>query len=496
MPCSFWAQRVGVALVLTLPRTLASGGKVHRIVGELDVALETLCRTADQGALCRTAEQCAKGRAATADAAQRCADAQRFRNAIAAPGTRLTPPSARPWRVLEGDALRSYDDPLGALQRGEVPAIMLRGFLPRNEVKHVLARMEQVALQIYGCRFPTNTSWRDIRRRVVRPALSTDPECVELNRLGGMANLIWPHWCTLVAHAHDDCAADGGRDSAVCEGIRTNHPLFGVCGKPARQSLAKRKKYTANEFGQKLYGNLKPGSFSKFMGVATGVNGVHDFLGRGCNGRWCSPKHAMLHGIAELVGPARAVRQAEEVLTNHGSRGVMRHSPGTVRAMREGWTTPLHMDSKHSSAWAALRKQTCNEDVVLSMGTSPREAARFGALTRHPFAASAILTLHAPDRELNPHDLNIFRVRYPRLLRNCSVATSDAYGVGVRFKRDTVPQSTFREPVQVRADPGDLFLFNSEFLHDTPRINGAGTRTVFNSFAGFAASGGPVEVYA
>ena len=74
--------------------------------------------------------------------------------------------------------------------------------------------------------------------------------------------------------------------------------------------------------------------------------------------------------------------------------------------------------------------------------------------------------------------------------------TTDAYGVGVRFKRDTVPQSLFEEPVQVRADAGDLFLFNSEFLHDTPRIIGPGTRTVFNSFAGFASSGGAVEVYA
>ena len=365
---------------------------MHQILGELDATVELLCSAARQGPT----------------AAQRCADAKRFRNAMAAPGTRLIPPVARPWRVLEGDELRSHHDPLGALQRGEVPAIMLRGFLPRNEVDHVLARMEQVALQIYGCRFPTNASWRDIRRRTSRPVLSTDPECVELNRLGSMANLIWPHWCTLVAHAHDDCDQSSGRDTPVCKSIRTNHPLFGVCSKPARQSLAKRKKFTANEFGQKLYGNLKPGSFSKFMGIAMAVNGLHDFLGRGCSGRWCSPKHAMLQGVAELVGPARAVQQAEEVLHANHDSNAMRHSPGTVRAMREGWTTPLHMDSKHSSAWAALRKQTCNEDVVLSMGTSPREAARFGALTRHPFAASAILTLHAPDRKLNPYDLNIF----------------------------------------------------------------------------------------
>ena len=67
---------------------------------------------------------------------------------------------------------------------------MLRGFLPRNEVSHVLARMEHMALQIFACRFPMNSSWINIRRRTQQPVLSTDPECVELNRLGSMASLI------------------------------------------------------------------------------------------------------------------------------------------------------------------------------------------------------------------------------------------------------------------------------------------------------------------
>ena len=52
-------------------------------------------------------------------------------------------------------------------------------------------------------------------------------------------------------------------------------------------------------------------------------------------------------------------------------------------------------------------------------------------------------------------------------------------------------------PIRVTAAPGDLFLFNSEFFHDTPRIMGTSSRTVFNSFAGFSADGRqPVEIYA
>ena len=168
-----------------------------------------------------------------------------------------------------------------------------------------------------------------------------------------------------------------------------------------------------------------------------------------------------LAGVRELVGPARPTRQAEE-------KPGERHSPGTVRAMTNGWATPLHMDSKHSSAFAALRQELCGEKVPLSMRTSPAEASRFRALTRHHFAASAILTLHAPTRDNNPIDLNIFRHRWPALLQNCSV----------------------------RADPGDLFIFNSEFFHDTPRIQGMSSRTVFNSFAGFSSDNSAVEVYA
>ena len=119
----------------------------------------------------------------------------------------------------------------------------------------------------------------------------------------------------------------------------------------------------------------------------------------------------------------------------------------------------------------------------------------FDAITRHHFAASAILTLHVPDRSHNPFDLNIYRTRWPALLRNCSILTDDSYGVGIRFNRTAY--SALGAPLMVRADPGDIFLFNSEYLHDTPYITGdGGSRTVFNSFVGFSAGRGAVEIYA
>lgn len=475
-------------------------------VASRDVHVEDV-RAAISSAITRL---CDGSRSGTADQQQACLDAQRFAKALDESGHRLSPKEEDAWAVLEGDALKRHPDPLGALQRGEVPAIALRHFIPDSELSHMLSRMAQMTLRIFSCRFPANLDPSKVR--TVRGARelrvdSNDSYCRELNSHSSQAALAWPHWCTLLTNVAHDCerrAGEGGSGSreAVsrpeCEAFSKRHPVFERClydyGKrrKIRARIIRKDqiiKAAAHEFGQKLYGNLQKGSKRKFMRGAQSVDALYELLARGCVGRFCSPKEAMLAGISELVGSRRLTRQAEE-------KPGERHSPGTVRAMTHGWATPLHMDSKHSSAWAALRKELCGETVPLSMGTSPIEASRFRALTRHRFAASAIFTLHAPNRTANPFDLNIFRTRWPALLRNCSVRTMDAYGVGARFQRDTMPPYVFERPIELRADPGDLFLFNSEYFHDTPRISGTGSRTVFNSFAGYSSDGGPVEVYA
>ena len=117
-------------------------------------------------------------------------------------------------------------------------------------------------------------------------------------------------------------------------------------------------------------------------------------------------------------------------------------------------------------------------------------------ITRHNFAASAILALHAPDRAANPVDLRIYRTRFPALLAECALRTADAYTVGARLLRSRLPRSALRYPVGITANPGDLFLFNSEYLHDTPSIVGSSPRTVFNSFAGYSGGAPVIELYA
>ena len=522
-------------------------GWLHaRIVRGPTVAMNELA-TQLQSAVQR---MCGAGRKRPAEK-QACLDATRFQRAAAEWGSRLSPAADDPWQVLEGKALRRHPDPLGALQRGEVPALMLRGFVPPRELERMLRRMAQMTMRIFSCRFPTNVSTRAIASisaaRAVR-RVSNDSFCRELNVHSAHAMLAWPHWCALLSHVEHDCAAavaaakrsgarDGGDDRPECVALRSKHPVFERCRRDygrKRRTINVNKLKTdghvrlaAREFGSKLYGNLQPASKHRFMRTTMAIDALHELMARGCTDRFCSPKQAMLAGVKELAGPSRTARQAQE------PNGEL-HSPGTVRAMSTGWSTPLHMDSKHSSAFAALRKEICGEEVVLSMKTSPAEASKFKALTRHPFAASAILTLHAPTRgELNPFDLNIFRHRWPALLDKCSVRAADAYGVGARLHRETVPPQVLENPLTVRADPGDLFLFNSEFFQcarrdriqppspcplarairarakdecprftlgsrsDTPRILGTSSRTVFNSFAGFGSEpGSAVEVYA
>ena len=475
--------------------TVAAAGDIHveRLQSGIAAAVDNMCSTTRRVKHPDFTYQ------------ESCFEARRFQEALKESGRRLSPAEEDPWEALEGEALKRHPDPLGALQRGEVPAVVLRRFVPEAELSHMLSRMAQMVIRIFACRFPVTidaVTARTVKGSRAHRIHTNDSYCEQLNKHTVFASLSWPHWCTLLANAATDCVGSGGDGSLrpECKALSERHPVFERClydyGKKRKilqKNFVKDKivKAAAHEFGQKLYGNLYKGAKKKFMRGARSINALHGLLGHGCGtDRFCSPKHAMLAGIAELAGPHRPTRQAEEDPGSH-------HSPGTVRAMTHGWATPLHMDSKHSNAWAALRTELCGDNVTLSMGTEPAAVMRYQALTRHNFAASAIFTMHAPNRSLNPFDLNIFRTRYPALMRNCSVRTIDAYGIGARFDRNTVPPHVLARPIQLRADPGDLFLFNSEFLHDTPRILGRGSRTVFNSFAGFSSSSDPhVEVYA
>ena len=50
-------------------------------------------------------------------------------------------------------------------------------------------------------------------------------------------------------------------------------------------------------------------------------------------------------------------------------------------------------------------------------------------------------------------------------------------------------------PIEIRGNPGDIYLFNSEFIHMSPTIHGDTERIVAGAVAGFSANSAQVELW-
>ena len=116
---------------------------------------------------------CSASRTQNATSQQACVDASRFQKALGEAGRQLSVADDEPWPVLEGDALLRHPDPLGALQRGEVPAVMLRKFVPADELRHMLSK--KVA-QLTKVIFHLNTKNEDQETRLVNMQAAYEAE--------------------------------------------------------------------------------------------------------------------------------------------------------------------------------------------------------------------------------------------------------------------------------------------------------------------------------
>ena len=222
----------------------------------------------------------------------------------------------------------------------------------------------------------------------------------------------------------------------------------------------------------------------------------------GCQGEFCTPQRALLHALQRLAGPRRRVAPAREESSDA-------YVPGVVRVMSRNFAYPEHFDSPLASAWPCLREGLCPDDKPTSAVTEFKSVNvdAYAPLRKHSFAAAVILTLQAPLRDQNPSDLRLYRVRWPALLHNCSVRAASVVGVGVRFGNvnltsgqqlgtPTLPRAALERPVDLRGNAGDLYVFNSEFVHLTPTIVGPRERIVVGAVAGFGPQAdGPVDVW-
>ena len=406
-----------------------------------------------------------------------CAELVQMRRSLAQMGRSRVPPH-RMWQPLEGssteDILRQNSDPLGALQRGEIPAIIVRAVLPPAKLRALLLRISGFASSFgrclpngscrsgwnYACSAACNTSSASFCAECDREVEMTLSRVCALHLAAEeladtTTATLHAQWVKEVRH----CARSLHSGASIKWGTKT------VAGAGCFQGSA-REKHTCMERTAR-------------------VSSAVALLGRS------SPHAHMLKLLQGLARPGQSVRAATE------STGEQ-YAPGIVHSMRPGFRYPLHFDSKNADGWVAVRRHACNERVPLEADYTPGASKLFSPLSKHHFTTAAILTLSAPDRAANPYDLKLRRVRWPALMFNCShVASSGAYGIGVRLDETATSNEVVLEEaaVTLRGDPGDVYLFNAEFVHDTPRILGSRGRSVLNALVGYSEDSSVVEVF-
>ena len=203
----------------------------------------------------------------------------------------------------------------------------------------------------------------------------------------------------------------------------------------------------------------------------------------------------------------RTLRLSREPTSSTLLKGInesITYAPAVLRLMREGFEYRAHWDSIHATAWLGLRTAVCGTGARLDRSAMVDVRSTEAYLPfrgAYNFSANAILTLRTPPRAQNPADLHVWRVRWPALLHRCDVLRSmEAYGSGVRTtlpSGETYPAGFAPGHAVIRGEPGSLYLFNSEFVHTTPPIQGSDAeRVVVGATVGYSSGeASPLEVF-
>ena len=359
------------------------------------------------------------------------------------------------WAPLEGSELKDHPDPLGALQRNEVPALILRGLVPEvgmHQMRHRVASM------------------------AVRAPLADRESC--------MCAHISPKKCPSGWLSAANCFNNGSSTAPHCPERAV--PRGHVCS-----------------WGEKLAFALATAQVSarkQHFARCGRVNANVEKLAATCRAddehapaHWCTPQSALWHGVQQIVGRRRKLAMGTE------PTGEV-YNVGSLSAMPAGFAYPMHFDSLHASAWITLRDWFCAERVPFGKRLNrkwhePSLLREFAMLRRHSFAAAAIFTVQAPKRSKNHFDLRIYKVRWQAMVRNCTLRSTPSGGIYQRVTGVDPFQGTQIHHVDIVGNPGDLYLFNSENFHITPEIVGPSARTVLTAIAAYSEDSDTVEIY-
>jgi diketogulonate reductase-like aldo/keto reductase len=406
-------------------------------------------------------------------------------------GDRLIIPARLPWAPIEGstaeEILSQNPDPYGALQRGEIPAIILRQALPKDLLTDLALRMFRFGkVATFPKSFVTRHSEQTERAR-----------CALM--MAGFCACDWSGInASLPSRSFARTCTGADPRPPTCTRSQLNVILDSNTSDAAhdcRKRLSKLRQY--GEYGNKLLhtfsnqaGTDRCPEVEQMLVNAVKLRRALHALGSidGCHGQACEPHQILLASLQSLSGGRLNVTAAHE---GPGEEYI----PGIFRTMGDGFHYPMHFDSIHSHAWPYMRFSICDTEEKVDTSTEMHSVGihRVSPLRRNAFSTSVILTLQEPSRAANPVDLEVYRTRWPALLLNCSIH-AQTYGVGGRLSGE-IPRWLREDAVNITGRPGDLYIFNSEFIHYTPKIRGNHERVVLGAMMGYSSGNGEAEVW-
>ena len=190
-----------------------------------------------------------------------------------------------------------------------------------------------------------------------------------------------------------------------------------------------------------------------------------------------SPAIRSMHSALRELGAGRAVDTGRTAV---GGVNVTL-TPGLFRSHGTGNLIHPHFDTLQSHKWFA-RKCKGQQSGGSRATKMAADNAKFVDVYRFDRLFSAVLVLQRPEPGTD-FDVSLYDDEWTDLLGDCSLV-GVAHPIGVIFKSGWNERVRAKQPrsVNVRVDAGDLYIFNSNRVHELHAVRGHPPRVTFGTF--------------
>ena len=202
--------------------------------------------------------------------------------------------------------------------------------------------------------------------------------------------------------------------------------------------------------------------------------------------------HGIAAPIAALHNTLRALAGERRVATARLDAKNATLGEGVFRMQGSGVHVPQHIDTLRAHRWNTARNCSRSKAAVHEAKVQYAKLARFPDPYRFDEEFSAVLMLQPAAANKSAHgaraaDAALFDAHWTDLLRDCSIAGS-SHGIGVNILGFGGAASRRGKAFNVSLDAGDLYVFNSNRVHEVLPIKGTQARLTFGAFVGYSAS--------